>query len=100
MVGMTEGQSRRTMSQVRPPVRLLPPSPEGGLVLAGVKAEPFGWPSASPDASCGRDPGATTGSRLMDCRLCLETCVADVLNQHTAGRTYWRVRSRLMLDGL
>jgi len=34
-----------------------------GAVLAGVKAKPFGWPSASPDPGSGRHPSAAIGSR-------------------------------------
>ena len=32
-------------------------------VLAGVKAEPFGWPAASPDPGSGRHRPAMIGSR-------------------------------------
>lgn len=35
-----------------------------GTVLAGVKAKPFGWPSASPDPGCGRRQRARTGSPI------------------------------------
>jgi hypothetical protein len=33
-------------------------SRERGVVLAGVKAMPFGWPAASLDPGCGRHPTA------------------------------------------
>ncbi len=33
-------------------------------VLAGVKATPFGWPTASPDPGSGRGPTAASGSPL------------------------------------
>lgn len=34
---------------------------EGGVVLAGVKAKPFGWPTASLDPGCGRHPRGPAG---------------------------------------
>lgn len=37
-------------------------SAEHGRVLAGVKAMPFGWPTASLDPDSGRDPPARSGS--------------------------------------
>ena len=36
---------------------------EHDLVLAGVKAEPSGWPPASPDPGSGRGPMAPAGRR-------------------------------------
>jgi hypothetical protein len=40
---------------------VLPPAQHGD-VLAGIKAPPCGWPSASLDPGCGRRPPAGTGS--------------------------------------
>jgi hypothetical protein len=40
------------------------PRTEHDPVLAGVKAKPFGWPSASPDPDSGRGPDAASGSAL------------------------------------
>ena len=39
------------------------PTRHGATVLAGVKAKPIGWPSASLDPDCGRCRSATVGSR-------------------------------------
>jgi hypothetical protein len=33
-------------------------------VLAGVKAKPCGWPTASLDPGCGRHPRTAAGTRL------------------------------------
>jgi hypothetical protein len=38
------------------------PRTEHDPVLAGVKAKPFGWPSANPDPDSGRGPDAASGS--------------------------------------
>ncbi|WP_208649170.1 hypothetical protein, partial [Mycobacterium innocens] len=40
-----------------------PGNEQYGGVLAGVKAKPCGWPTASPDTGCGHHPlAATRGS--------------------------------------
>jgi len=41
------------------------PATQRGPVLAGVKAKPCGWPTASPDPGCGRHlpTAAGTGSK-------------------------------------
>jgi hypothetical protein len=40
------------------------PHTEHDLVLAGAKAEPSGWPTASLDPSSGRGPRTVSGSPL------------------------------------
>ena len=40
------------------------PRTECDPVLAGVKAKPFGWPTASLDPHCGRGRNAASGSPL------------------------------------
>ena len=42
-------------------MRTLLRSEQHGTVLAGVKATPCGWPSASLDPGCGRRPRAAGG---------------------------------------
>src|SRR5438093_2467211 len=42
----------RGMTRARTDPR--PRRPEHGAVLAGIKAKPSGWPTASPDPGCGR----------------------------------------------
>ena len=42
------------------------PHTQHGLVLAGDKAKPSGWPPASPDPGCGRGPVASSGSTADD----------------------------------
>lgn len=40
------------------------PRTQRGVVLAGVKTPPSGWPTASLDPGCGRRPNAPSGSKL------------------------------------
>jgi hypothetical protein len=41
---------------------VLPPL-QHDVVLAAVKATPSGWPPASLDPTCGRRPGAASGTK-------------------------------------
>ena len=40
------------------------PATQRGTVLAGVKAKPCGWPTASPDPGCGRHPANRRRNRV------------------------------------
>ena len=42
--------------------RVRHPGVDGGAVLAGVKAKPYGWPAASPDPGFGRHRAAAIGT--------------------------------------
>ena len=48
----------------------LPAAQHDGVVLAGVNAEPFGWPPASLDTGSGRHPAAATGEDQTKSGLC------------------------------
>ena len=81
------------------------PCTEHDLVLAGIKAEPYGWPPASPDPGSGRGPHGTgrdqvrlprsTNSGLYgfrglpvstvsgDCRLTVEETIVEVSRKNS-----------------
>jgi hypothetical protein len=70
-----------------------------GTVLAGVKAKPFGWPSASPDPGCGRRQRARTGSPIPQITSLRFQGIAtsvwtDLRSTAFTGRMVSQVRSR------